>query len=72
MQLVVLSAVMTDAMMLPMICRMVFHVSLLFFMVSDVFLRVELRSSLLALDKVQASLALLSLNRRLDNFFCFF
>jgi len=37
MQLVVLSAVMTDAMMLPMIWRMVFHVSLLFFMVSDGF-----------------------------------
>ena len=37
MQLVVLRAVMTDAMMLPMIWRMVFHVSL-FFMVSDVFL----------------------------------
>jgi len=37
MQLVVLSAVMTEAMMLPMIWRMVFHVSLLFFMVSDVF-----------------------------------
>jgi len=36
MQLVVLSAVMTDAMMLPMIWRMVFHVSL-FFMVSDGF-----------------------------------
>ena len=33
MQLVVLSAVMTDAMMLPIIWRMVFHVSLLFFMV---------------------------------------
>ena len=37
MQLVVLSAVMMEAMMLPMIWRMVFHVSL-FFMVSDVFL----------------------------------
>jgi len=36
MQLVVLRAVMTEAMMLPMIWRMVFHVSLLFFMVSDV------------------------------------
>ena len=33
---VVLSAVMTEAMMLPMIWRMVFHVSL-FFMISDVF-----------------------------------
>ena len=37
MQLVVLSAVMTEAMMLPMIWRIVFHVSLLFFMVLDVF-----------------------------------
>ena len=32
---VVLSAVMTEAMMLPMIWRIVFHVSLLFFMVLD-------------------------------------
>jgi len=34
MQLVVLSAVMTEAMMLPIICRMVFQVS--FFMLIDV------------------------------------
>jgi hypothetical protein len=34
---VVLSAVITEAMMLLIIWRMVFHVSLLFFMVSDVF-----------------------------------
>ena len=37
MQLVVLSAVMTEAMMLAMIWRMTYHVSLLFFMVLDVF-----------------------------------
>ena len=35
MQLVVLSAVMTEAMMLPMIWRMVFQVSLFFAQVSD-------------------------------------
>ena len=37
MQLVVLSAVMTEAMMLPIIWRMVFHVFLLFFMVINGF-----------------------------------
>ena len=37
MQLVVPIAVMTDAMMLAMIWRMAFHVSLLFFMVQFVF-----------------------------------
>ena len=37
MQLVVPIAVMTEAMMLAMIWRMAFHVSLLFFMVSDDF-----------------------------------
>lgn len=41
MQLVVLSAVMMEAMMLLMIWRMVFHVSLLFFMVLDGFLGVN-------------------------------
>ena len=40
MQLVVLRAVMTEAMMLPMIWRMVFHVSL-FFMINKWGLRVS-------------------------------